>query len=66
MGTILGIAVTVLIASDMTVNGWILRLLIILGCLIARYLKLDRKVISLVGLTILVCFCIPKNKTLCS
>lgn len=56
MGTIIGIVVTVLIASHMTVNGWNLGLLILLGCFVAKYLKLDKKVLHQVALTILFVF----------
>ncbi|WP_170846212.1 aromatic acid exporter family protein [Bacillus sp. MUM 13] len=55
-GTIIGIFVTVLIASHMTVNAWNLGLLILLGCFAAKYLNLDKKVIHQVALTILFVF----------
>lgn len=56
IGTIIGILVTVLIASNMKINGWNLGLLILLGCYVAKYLKLDRKVLHQVAITILFVF----------
>ncbi|SFC95021.1 Fusaric acid resistance protein-like [Bacillus sp. OV322] len=56
IGTIIGIFVTVLIASHMTVIAWNLGLLILLGCFAAKYLNLDKKVIHQVALTILFVF----------
>lgn len=56
IGTIIGTSVTVLVASHMTMNGWSLGLLILLGCFIAKYLKFDKKVLHQVALTILFVF----------
>lgn len=56
MGTIIGIFVTVLIASYLPINGWNLGLLILLGCYIAKYLKLDKKVLHQVAITVLFVF----------
>ncbi|WP_420488346.1 FUSC family protein [Gottfriedia acidiceleris] len=43
IGTIIGIGITVIIASYLKVNGWNLGLLILIGTYIAKYLKLDKK-----------------------
>ncbi|MGG3890164.1 FUSC family protein [Metabacillus fastidiosus] len=56
IGTIIGILVTVLIASKMTISGWNLGLVILFGCFIAKYLKLDKIVLHQVALTILFVF----------
>jgi uncharacterized membrane protein YgaE (UPF0421/DUF939 family) len=56
IGTMIGIIVTVLVASHLSVNGWTLGLLILIGCFIAKYLKLDKKVIHQVALTVLFVF----------
>jgi uncharacterized membrane protein YgaE (UPF0421/DUF939 family) len=56
IGTILGIIVTVLFASNITINGWRLGVLMFLGCFIAKFLKFDKKVINQVALTILLVF----------
>ncbi|MDR4888019.1 aromatic acid exporter family protein [Fredinandcohnia sp. QZ13] len=56
IGTIIGIFVTVLIAKHLPVEGWVLGVLILLGCYISMYLKLDKKVLHQVSLTILFVF----------
>jgi uncharacterized membrane protein YgaE (UPF0421/DUF939 family) len=56
IGTIIGILVTVLLARFLTVNGWSIAILILLGCYISIYLKLDKKVLHQVSLTILFVF----------
>ncbi|MCM3571074.1 aromatic acid exporter family protein [Neobacillus mesonae] len=56
IGTIIGIFVTVLIASNMKINGWNLGILIFLGGYAEKYLKLDRKVLHQTALTILFVF----------
>jgi uncharacterized membrane protein YgaE (UPF0421/DUF939 family) len=56
MGTIIGIIVTVLIASHLTINGWTLGLIILLGCYIANYLKFDKMVLHQVAITVLFVF----------
>lgn len=56
IGTIIGISVTVLIASHMKANGGNLGLLIIIGCYLAKWLKLDKMVIHQIALTILFVF----------
>ncbi|MGG0174902.1 FUSC family protein [Gottfriedia acidiceleris] len=56
IGTMIGIVVTVIIASYLKVNGWTLGLLILIGTYIAKYLKLDKKVLHQVALTILFVF----------
>ena len=56
IGTIIGILVTVLIARHLSINGWSLGILILLGCYISIWLKLDKKVLHQVSLTILFVF----------
>ncbi|XZF77608.1 FUSC family protein [Bacillus sp. AL-1R] len=56
IGTMIGIGITVIIASYMKVTGWNLGLLILIGTYIAYYLKLDKKVLHQVALTILFVF----------
>jgi len=56
IGTVIGISVTVLIASHLKITGWSIGLLILLGCYIAKYLKFDKKVLHQVALTILFVF----------
>jgi uncharacterized membrane protein YgaE (UPF0421/DUF939 family) len=56
IGTIIGIFVAVLIAQHLTINGWSLGILILLGCYISIYLKLDKKILHQVSLTILFVF----------
>lgn len=56
IGTIIGILVTVLIARHVTISSWSLGLLILLGCYISIYLKLDKKILHQVSLTILFVF----------
>ena len=56
VGTIIGILVTVLIAGHLTINGWSLGILILLGCYFSIWLKLDKKVLHQVSLTILFVF----------
>ena len=56
IGTVIGILVTVLIAKHFTVSGWSLGILILLGCYISIYLKLDKKILHQVALTILFVF----------
>ncbi|MBY0121781.1 aromatic acid exporter family protein [Bacillus sp. S/N-304-OC-R1] len=56
IGTIIGIFVTVLIASHIKINGGYLGLLILIGGYLAKWLKLDRMVIHQVALTILFVF----------
>ncbi|WP_052352855.1 FUSC family protein [Neobacillus dielmonensis] len=56
IGTVIGIFVAVLVASHLTVNGWNLGLLILLGCYIAKFLNFDKKVLHQVALTILFVF----------
>lgn len=55
-GTLIGIIVTVLIASHVKITGGNLGLLILVGCYSAKWLKLDKKVIHQVALTILFVF----------
>jgi len=56
IGTMIGIGITLIIASYMKVTGWNLGLLILIGTYVAKYLKLDKKVIHQVALTILFVF----------
>ncbi|MEH7176975.1 FUSC family protein [Neobacillus vireti] len=56
IGTIIGILVTVLIAGHLNINGWNLGILILLGCYISIYLKLEKKVLHQVSITILFVF----------
>lgn len=56
IGTMIGISVIVLIARHMSINGWSLGLLILLGCFITQWLKFDKTVIHQVALTILFVF----------
>lgn len=56
IGTMIGIIVTVLIASHLKVNGINLGLLILIGCFIGKYLKFDKKVLHQIALTILFVF----------
>ncbi|MEH7383694.1 aromatic acid exporter family protein [Bacillus sp. JJ1533] len=56
IGTIIGIFVTVLIAKHLPIEGWSLGILILVGCYISMYLKLDKKVLHQVSLTILFVF----------
>jgi uncharacterized membrane protein YgaE (UPF0421/DUF939 family) len=55
-GTIIGIFITVLAASHINVNGGTLGLLILLGCFITKWIKLDKVVVHQVALTILFVF----------
>ncbi|PGS49375.1 aromatic acid exporter family protein [Bacillus sp. AFS041924] len=56
IGTMIGIGVTVIIASYLKVTGLNLGLLILIGSYIAKYLNLDKKVLHQVALTILFVF----------
>ncbi|MGJ7913767.1 FUSC family protein [Neobacillus sp. LXY-1] len=56
MGTIIGLIVTVFIARHLPIEGWSLGILILLGCYISMFLKLDKKVLHQVSLTILFVF----------
>ncbi|MFD4707900.1 aromatic acid exporter family protein [Gottfriedia sp. NPDC058432] len=56
IGTMIGIGITVIIASYLKVTGWNLGLLILIGTYIAKFLKLDKKVLHQVALTILFVF----------
>ena len=62
MGTIIGIFITVLIASHIAVNGGTLGLLVLLGCFITKWLKLDKVVIHQVALTILFVFALEHKE----
>ncbi|MDQ0156490.1 FUSC family protein [Robertmurraya andreesenii] len=64
MGTILGIIVTVLIAGHLKINGISLGMLILIGCYVAKWLKLDRIVIHQVAITILFVFVFEKQSHL--
>ncbi|GKU82618.1 aromatic acid exporter family protein [Niallia sp. NCCP-28] len=56
IGTVIGIFLTVLIAKKLSVNGWNLGLLILIGGLSTKYLKSDKVTIHQVALTILFVF----------
>jgi uncharacterized membrane protein YgaE (UPF0421/DUF939 family) len=56
IGTIIGISVTVLIASHISINGWKLGILILFGCYLTKWLNFDRVVLHQVALTILFVF----------
>ncbi|MCO0601120.1 FUSC family protein [Peribacillus butanolivorans] len=56
IGTMIGISVIVLIARHMSINGWNLGLLILLGCYITQWLKFNKTVIHQVALTLLFVF----------
>lgn len=56
IGTVIGIFIIILIASNLSINGWSLGLLILLGGLITRLLKLNKTVLHQVSLTILFVF----------
>lgn len=56
VGTILGILLTVLIATHIQLNGWFLGLLLLLGSYCTKWLNLDMKVLHQVALTILFVF----------
>ncbi|MFE4898471.1 FUSC family protein [Peribacillus butanolivorans] len=56
IGTMIGISLIVLIARHMSINGWNLGLLILLGCYITQWLKFNKTVIHHVALTILFVF----------
>ncbi|MED1201593.1 FUSC family protein [Heyndrickxia acidicola] len=56
IGTVIGILVSVLIASYLTFNGWELGLLILIGCYITKWFRFDRIVLHQVALTILFVF----------
>ncbi|TLS35387.1 FUSC family protein [Pseudalkalibacillus caeni] len=62
IGTVIGVSVTALIASHLSVNGWTLGLLILGGTLLAKLLKLDETALHQVALTILLVF-VFENKT---
>ncbi|WP_419955069.1 FUSC family protein [Neobacillus niacini] len=56
MGTIIGLIVTVFIARHLPIEGWSLGILILLGCYVSMFLKLDKKVLHQVSLTVLFVF----------
>jgi uncharacterized membrane protein YgaE (UPF0421/DUF939 family) len=56
VGTVIGITVVVLVEPYLKVNGWILGLLILVGCFIAKWLKRDESAIHQVALTVLLVF----------
>ena len=62
IGTVIGILVTLLIARYLPISGWSLGLLILIGCYITIFLKLDRKILHQVSLTILFVF-VLENQT---
>ncbi|MFO1445999.1 FUSC family protein [Bacillus sp. Bva_UNVM-123] len=55
-GTVIGIFITVLVASFIPVNGGTLGLIILFGCFITKFLKFDKVVVHQVALTILFVF----------
>lgn len=56
MGTIIGLLVTVFIARHLPIEGWSLGILILLGCYVSMFLKLDKKVLHQVSITVLFVF----------
>ncbi|WP_223587838.1 FUSC family protein [Neobacillus bataviensis] len=56
VGTVIGIAITVILSPYLEVNGWTLGSLILIGCFIAKWLKRDETAIHQVALTILLVF----------
>jgi uncharacterized membrane protein YgaE (UPF0421/DUF939 family) len=62
IGTIIGISFTVIIATRMSINGWNLGTLILLGGFITKWLKLDKTVLHQVALTILFVFVFEHQK----
>lgn len=56
MGTIIGLIVTVFIARHLPIEGWSLGILILLGCYVSMFLKLDKKVLHQVSITVLFVF----------
>ena len=61
VGTIIGISVTVLIASNLQVNGWTIGILILIGCYISKWLKNDETAIHQVALTVLLVFVVGQK-----
>lgn len=62
VGTIIGIAITVLLSPYVRVTGWTIGILILVGCFIAKWLKRDETVIHQLALTVLLVFVLePKS-----
>ncbi|PEJ57189.1 hypothetical protein CN692_13630 [Bacillus sp. AFS002410] len=56
IGTMIGIIITVIVASHLKVTGLNLGLIILIGTYTAKFLKLDKKVLHQIALTILFVF----------
>jgi uncharacterized membrane protein YgaE (UPF0421/DUF939 family) len=56
VGTVIGIIVTMFAAPYIGVNGWMIGLLILIGCFITKWLKRDESALHQVALTILLVF----------
>lgn len=56
VGTVIGIIVTMLAAPYFSVNGWMIGILILIGCFITKWLKRDESAIHQVALTVLLVF----------
>ncbi|MDQ1146410.1 hypothetical protein QE429_003237 [Bacillus sp. SORGH_AS 510] len=63
VGTIIGICITVLLSPYLSVNGWTLGLLILVGCFIAKWLKRDETVIHQLALTVLLVFVLEQKSS---
>lgn len=56
VGTVIGIVVTMFAAPYISVNGWMIGLLILIGCFITKWLKRDESALHQVALTVLLVF----------
>lgn len=61
VGTVIGVVLTAYLISHLSLNGWILGLLILGGTFIAKWMRLDEMVLHQVALTIILIFTFERN-----
>jgi len=61
VGTAIGVLLTAYLVSHLHMNGWILGLLLLGGTYIAKWLRLNEKVLHQIALTILLVFTFERN-----
>lgn len=61
IGTIIGIPIVVVIAKHLSITGWNLGILILLGGYISKWLKLDQHILHQIAITILFVFVFEKQ-----
>jgi len=61
IGTIIGIPIVVVIAKHLSITGWNLGILLLLGGYISKWLKLDQHILHQIAITILFVFVFEKQ-----